>query len=189
MKYFYADAKNDPQGPYELTQIEQLLAAGTLTDATSVIPENGTEWKPLSHVLALAKLPPPPPLLSTTPPVHAHPKHQMSIPHPPSQPSVAAVRTSAAAIWGLVLGIGVYISKTGYFLIGIPPFGTADVLAVASIICGLVSRKHIRKSQGRLKGGGMALAAIILGLVPMIFSLVIAAILVVKAVRTQPVAP
>jgi len=35
----------------------------------------------------------------------------------------------------------------------------------------------------------MALAAIILGLVPMIFSLVIAAILVVKAVRTQPVAP
>jgi GYF domain 2 len=63
MNYFYADANNQPQGPYDLAQLEQLRANGTLTDATPVVSENGKEWKPLAHILAVAKLPPLPPVL------------------------------------------------------------------------------------------------------------------------------
>lgn len=63
---------------------------------------------------------------------------------------VKAAKTSAQAIWSLVLGILSFLCF-GFFA-GIP-----------AVICGHVARSNIRKSQGALTGGGMALAGLILG--------------------------
>jgi len=59
-------------------------------------------------------------------------------------------KTSAQAIWSLVLGILSFLCF-GFFT-GIP-----------AVICGHAARSNIRKSQGALAGGGMALAGLILG--------------------------
>ena len=59
-------------------------------------------------------------------------------------------RTSAQAIWSLILGILSFLCF-GLFT-GIP-----------AVICGHLARSNIKKSQGALTGGGMALAGLILG--------------------------
>jgi len=59
-------------------------------------------------------------------------------------------KTSAHAIWSMVLGLLSFLCF-GLFA-GIP-----------AVICGHVARSNIRKSQGVLTGGGMALAGLILG--------------------------
>jgi hypothetical protein len=46
------------------------------------------------------------------------------------------------------------------------------VLGIAAGVTGLIGRKQIRESQGRLKGDGMALAGIVLGVVAVMFALV-----------------
>ena len=59
-------------------------------------------------------------------------------------------RTSAQAIWSMILGILSFLCF-GFFA-GIP-----------AVICGHLARSNIKKSQGALTGGGMALAGLILG--------------------------
>jgi len=61
-----------------------------------------------------------------------------------------AVKTSALAIWSLVLGILGLLCFS--FLAGIP-----------AIICGHMGRSQIRQSNGTLGGEGLALAGLILG--------------------------
>ena len=63
---------------------------------------------------------------------------------------IRTAKTSAHAIWSLVLGILSFLCF-GLFT-GIP-----------AVICGHVARSKIRQSQGSLTGGGMALAGLILG--------------------------
>jgi hypothetical protein len=61
-------------------------------------------------------------------------------------------KTSAAAIWSLVLGI-----------LGLMCFGLFS--GIPAIICGHVARSNVKNSQGALSGEGMALAGLILGYV------------------------
>lgn len=69
---------------------------------------------------------------------------------------IKAAKTSALAIWSLVLGI---LSLTCFGLLsGIP-----------AIICGHIARSEIKKSKGRLEGEGMALAGLITGYIGIFF--------------------
>ena len=63
---------------------------------------------------------------------------------------VNVVKTSALAVWSLVLGI-LSLLCVGFFA-GIP-----------AIICGHMGRSRIKQSSGALTGGGMALTGLILG--------------------------
>ena len=63
---------------------------------------------------------------------------------------VKVARTSALAVWSLILGI-LSLLCFGIFA-GIP-----------AIICGHMGRSRIKQSQGTLVGGGMALAGLIMG--------------------------
>ena len=63
---------------------------------------------------------------------------------------VNVARTSALAVWSMVLGI-LSLLCIGFFA-GIP-----------AIICGHMGRARIKQSQGALTGGGMALTGLILG--------------------------
>lgn len=72
MKYYYANASNQPSGPVTLDELRQLLARGEITSATNIIPVGETTWRPLSTVLDASGAPPLPGSASasaTTPPV------------------------------------------------------------------------------------------------------------------------
>lgn len=76
----------------------------------------------------------------------------------------AATRTSALAIWSLVLGI-----------LGLLCFSC--LTGIPAIICGHIGRSKIKLSQGALTGDGMALAGLILGYIGTVITIgIIAAI-------------
>jgi uncharacterized Tic20 family protein len=46
MRYYYADAANQPAGPYELEELHRLHGAGVIRPDTLVVQEGGTSWRP-----------------------------------------------------------------------------------------------------------------------------------------------
>jgi GYF domain 2 len=68
MKYYYANAANQPAGPVTLDELRQLLARGEITPATNVIPVGETAWRPLSTFLPAVPAAPIPPATPTPPP-------------------------------------------------------------------------------------------------------------------------
>jgi hypothetical protein len=83
-------------------------------------------------------------------------------PGPPGAPGGygAPQQTSPLAIVSLVLGI-----------LGVPCCGFF-VLGIGAAVTGFLARKQIAESQGRLKGNGMALAGLILGIVMIVIAVV-----------------
>jgi hypothetical protein len=74
----------------------------------------------------------------------------------------AAPQTSKKAIWALVTGI------LGF---------CCGPAAIVAIVLGVIGKKDIRESNGRLTGGGMAQAGLILGIIALVLSLVYYALL------------
>ena len=105
-----------------------------------------------------------------------------SVPGPATAPMTSpyiganpAGQTSSMAIASLICGILAFLTPA----------------AIAAIIMGHISRSEIRKSAGRLKGSGMALAGLILGylgiaIIPLF--LIIAAIAIPNLIRSRMVA-
>lgn len=62
IRYYYVDAQNQAAGPVAINGLLALKAAGTLSDATLVVAEGGTEWvafsalKPTGEAVALRSL-------------------------------------------------------------------------------------------------------------------------------------
>jgi hypothetical protein len=87
--------------------------------------------------------------------------------YPPSQPGGAPggygmpQKTAPLAIVSLVLGI-----------LGIPCC-TFFVFGIGAVVTGYLARKQINESQGALKGGGMATAGLILGIVTIVLAIVV----------------
>jgi type IV pilus assembly protein PilA len=92
---------------------------------------------------------------------------------PPPAPYLVAEQTSGKALASMITGI----------------FGLLFFLpAIAAIILGHISRSEIRKSNGRLKGNGMATAGLVMGygMIAMIpFILIIAAIAIPNLLRAR----
>jgi hypothetical protein len=129
-------------GPVPDDEMRQWIFEGRITAQTSVMAQGGTEWKPLSAfpefanalaTAAAAALP-----VATFAPAGS--------PLPTAAPRPRA-KTSGMAIASLVLGI-----------LGVLSCG---VTALVGLILGFIARGKIRKSQGTLRGGGIALAGII----------------------------
>jgi hypothetical protein len=70
-------------------------------------------------------------------------------------------KTSPLAIVSLVLGI-----------LGIPCC-TFFVFGIGAVVTGYLGRKQINESHGALKGGGMATAGLILGIVTIVLAIVV----------------
>ena len=83
-------------------------------------------------------------------------------PQPPGAPGGygSPQKTSPLAIVSLVLGI-VGVPCCGFFVFGI-----------AAAVTGFLARKQIDESQGALKGSGMAMAGVVLGVVAIVFAIV-----------------
>lgn len=65
IRYYYADARNQPVGPFAMEDLEKMNSAGVIDPDTQVCPEGGDDWVPLSSLIS-APLP--------TPPVEATPQ-------------------------------------------------------------------------------------------------------------------
>jgi len=50
--WYYANAKNEPQGPFTLNELRRLKKEGSITQNTLVIKEGNSEWEP--YPLAVA---------------------------------------------------------------------------------------------------------------------------------------
>jgi hypothetical protein len=72
----------------------------------------------------------------------------------------APAQTSPLAIVSLVLGI------VGFLCCGL------FVFSIGALVTGFLARKQIGESQGRLKGGGMATAGLILGAVAILVGII-----------------
>lgn len=123
---------------------------------------------------ATVRVPPPP--QGAVPPSGTYPQGaygQPSIPgdaYPPLPP-----QNSAKALWSLILGI------CAYFII--PFFG-----AIAAVVLGHLGLSEIKKSAGRLKGDGMAIAGLVLGYLQFVglpFFLIIAAIAIPNLLKAK----
>lgn len=66
MRYYYADAANQPIGPHELEELHRLHAAGIIRPDTLVAQEGGTSWRPYRE-LGIPAPPPPPPIYFPSP--------------------------------------------------------------------------------------------------------------------------
>ena len=118
-------------GPVTVEQIREWIAEGRVNRQTKVQAEGGGEWRPLTEFPELVEL------LTGTITGPAVP------PLPATAPATPA-RTSGLAIASLVLGI-----------LGFCSFG---LTALLGLILGIVSLARINRSNGTLKGWGIALA-------------------------------
>lgn len=123
-------------GPVSEDQIREWIVQGRITPQTQVQAGGSGDWK------ALAEFP------EFTEAV----RNRMLAPRtggPPLAPLAAAkpATTSRMAIWSLVLGI-----------LGLP---TVGVTALIGLVLGIVAMVKISKSQGALRGSGLALSGTI----------------------------
>ncbi|HTR43105.1 MAG TPA: DUF4190 domain-containing protein [Pseudomonadales bacterium] len=84
---------------------------------------------------------------------------------PPLESSGSALppKTSALAIWSLVLGI-------------LSLLGCCILVAIPAVICGHMALGKIRKSSGMLQGEGLAIAGLITGYIGMVLWVLLALI-------------
>lgn len=120
-----ADGKE--YGPVSAGTVRDWVNQGRANGQTLVLAEGTAEWKPLSSYADFAAL-----LTAATPATRGA----------PSGTSAGPVKTSAMAIWSLVLAI-------------------LGCTAPIGLILGTVALSKIKRSEGRLGGRGLALAGVI----------------------------
>lgn len=86
-----------------------------------------------------------------------------------SQNENLETKTHGLAVASLILGI---VSIPTLFIIGV-----GFVLAILAIIFGAIAKGKIKRSGGFYTGKGMATAGLVLGIIPMVFSLLLIAII------------
>ena len=134
----YHVAKNgEKSGPFEKEEVYRRLVAGELSGSDLGWHEGLTEWEPL------AKLLPP-----QTPPIPAAVTPVFGPASTPAQVSPQSAKTYGMAIASMICGI------LG-LLLWLP--------CIPAIILGHLGLSAIKKSAGALKGGGMAVAGLVMG--------------------------
>jgi len=108
--------------------------------------------------------------------IHANQRnlHIMNETSPPPVP--AGTKTSALAIWSLVLGILSFVCFF-WFLASVP-----------AIICGHLSLSRINRSGGMLKGQGLAIGGLIAGYLNIVLFSLLALIAVPNFIKAREVA-
>ena len=150
MGYFIA-RDGQQLGPINPDQVAEGLAIGALRSTDLAWTEGMQGWRPLFEVFASAAAAPSrvPPPLPPQPPVPAPMASKFTLPPAVSGPSKGgSVQTSGLAVASLVLGI---LSPFLFILTGVP-----------AMICGYRALAKIKRSAGTLKGGGFAMAGIII---------------------------
>jgi competence protein ComGC len=92
---------------------------------------------------------------------------------PPAMSDVSQPKTSALAIWSLVLGILGLL----FLLVCISP-----LFAIPAVICGHMAYSRVKRSSGVLTGQGMALAGLITGYISIALSVLLVPMMLAIAI-------
>lgn len=133
--YFIIGSDGKQYGPISADDLRQWIAESRVNARTQAQAEGATTWHPLSEFSEFSGA-----FGGSAPP-----------PLPPATPAVTTAKTSGMAITSLVLGI-LSIATCGFTWILSAPIG---------LILGIVAMNKIGKSQGQLKGKGLALTGVI----------------------------
>ncbi len=147
---YYLLVDQQQHGPYALDQLQDFWRKGIVVPDTLFWTQGQTGWEPLRKISAYLDDLPTKDLRNLLPPRVDSPSPARIVPAVPNPTVPPATKTAGLAIGSLACGIaGV--------LLGLP--------ALLAIIFGHLARGKIKKSQGALKGSGLALAGLILGYV------------------------
>ncbi len=154
MEYYYISAANKAEGPVSAEQLQELLAAGTISSATQIAPVGAQEWQPLNTVISSAPNPgtplaPPPPQPSPFAQTFSAPAYQ-----PATTPA-----NDPLAITSLVLAILSILCGGPFF-------------SIPAIICGHIARSRARE-RAPSPGDGLALAGLWVGYVSLVLSILV----------------
>jgi hypothetical protein len=144
-------------GPVSAEGLKQWLSERRLTPQTMVQQVGSTEWRPVSSVPELAALfgtPAPPASTAGVPPL---PPGTGPVPRPvpatPPYSSPGAAPVYGASVQGKTSGLAI-----ASLILGI--LGACGITALLGIIFGIISLRQIRRSNGQLKGEGLAIAGL-----------------------------
>jgi prepilin-type processing-associated H-X9-DG protein len=152
-----ADGKQ--YGPVSMDQLRSWVAQGRINARTQVQALGTTDWRPVAEVAELAEL------FSAT-----------AGAAPGSPPPILKAPTAKDKRQGMAV-----IS----FVLGLCSFALclSAITGIPAIILGHVARKRVAKAPNQYGGTGFATAGIVLGYVSILFSLVIAALMLSQASR------
>lgn len=153
---WYYEINNEQQGPVEESEIQTLLASGSL-NATSMVWREGQEsWLPIAQVPEFASEAP-----AEAATAVATPAPQAAAQQPAQMGSgTLPPPTSGLAITSMILGI---VSFPALFLCA-----AGFAFSLPAVICGHIARSKIRKSNGAQTGNGLALAGLITGYINLV---------------------
>jgi hypothetical protein len=151
-----------PNGPVDFKHLQLLVSVGQVTGEDLVWKEGLTEWVPASQVPGLIK---PAAQVSGGPPGST----QIVLAGVTNADGNSYPRVSGMAVASLILGI----------------VGPCWIGSVLAIIFGSVALHQIRLSRGSVRGTGLAIAGLSLGVIFLVFNFVYL-IMVIQGAATLP---
>jgi prepilin-type processing-associated H-X9-DG protein len=155
--YKIRGADQKEYGPVTADQIRHWISEGRANAQTRVQPAGSTEWQDLGSIPEFAgQFAPAPPSLSAATPTAA---------------PAGIAKTSGLAVTALVFGI------LGFF--------TCGLTALPGLIIGVIAIVKVNKSNGALKGTGLAIGGTILSAISLIMLPILAAVLLPALMKAK----
>jgi hypothetical protein len=151
---WYYSQGGQQAGPVTLDQIRQMAGAGQITPQDLVWREGMAQWQPLASIPELAGASP-----AAFPPPYSTPYSPQAGMYPTAPyPQAPGQGTNGLAITGFVIS-----------LVSVPCCGFGFILGPVGAILGYVALGQMKRS-GNPKGHGLAVAAIIIGIIMFLIS-------------------
>jgi hypothetical protein len=160
--YWVRGADQNEYGPIDAVTLRRWVLERRLNAASPIRADQSAEWSTLGALPEFAGLKAAAPSRPMAPPPLISPAHLA-----PGNPS----SVSALAITSLVLS-----------LLGLCSLG---ITAIAGLILGIIALVKIRRSQGRLRGKGLAIAGVCVAVIFIAASAVFLAFLIPQVIRAQ----
>ena len=185
--YHIIGGDGEEYGPYSTEKIRKLIGESRLEPNSKIRPEGG-QWTTvveLSEFTSITNQPTPPPLDPATTkgggyPVQPYSRYGDS---PQSGPP-----NNQLAVTGMVLGISSFVLScccSQVPLLGLIAILISFLTPIAGLICSIIARSQIKKSNGTQGGEGMALAGIIISSVYLLLILAIIGLVVAGVVAAS----
>ncbi len=173
--YHIIGGDGETYGPYLTEKIRELISENRLEPDSKIRVEGGPwttvdDLSEFSPVTNQPNLPPinPPSIGGTEYPVQPYGQY--------TQPNRSGPPNNQLAVTGMVLGIASFVLScccSQVPILGVIAILISFLTPIAGLICSIIARSQIRKSNGTQGGEGMALAGIIISSVYLLLILAI----------------
>jgi len=173
--YHIIGGDGETYGPYPTEKIRELISENRLEPDSKIRVEGGPwttvdDLSEFSPVTNQPNLPPinPPSIEGTEYPVQPYGQY--------TQPNRSGPPNNQLAVTGMVLGIASFVLScccSQVPILGVIAILISFLTPIAGLICSIIARSQIRKSNGTQGGEGMALAGIIISSVYLLLILAI----------------